>query len=95
MPALADHLEHFRGRVLQDALTEATAAYWERRAQVFEAAAPRPGDYHGRASRAELQAAHDRCHATAKACRARAQVIRGEHPEPISADVCAALAEVA
>ena len=29
--------EHFRQRVLQDALTEATAQYWERRAQQFQA----------------------------------------------------------
>ena len=29
-------IEHFRARVLQDALTEATATYWLRRAQDFE-----------------------------------------------------------
>ena len=29
-------IEHFRQRVLQDALTEATAQYWERRAQQFQ-----------------------------------------------------------
>lgn len=34
---LAEHVEHFRARVLQDALAEATAAYWERRAETFEA----------------------------------------------------------
>jgi hypothetical protein len=35
--ALVDHVEHFRWRVLQDALAEATAAYWERRAVAFDA----------------------------------------------------------
>jgi hypothetical protein len=34
---LLDHLEQFRWRVLQDALQEATAAYWERRAETFAA----------------------------------------------------------
>ena len=29
------NIEHFRQRVLQDALTEATAQYWERRATQF------------------------------------------------------------
>lgn len=32
---VADYVTHFRRRVLQDALTEGTAAYWHRRAQVF------------------------------------------------------------
>ncbi len=34
---LAAYIEHFRGRVLQDALLEATANYWLRRAKTFEA----------------------------------------------------------
>ena len=34
---LAAYLEHFRARVLQDALNEATAAYWLRRAATFDA----------------------------------------------------------
>lgn len=34
---LAEYVQHFRGRVLQDALNEATAAYWTKRAQQFEA----------------------------------------------------------
>ncbi len=37
MPDLTEYVEHFRGRVMQDALTEATAAYWTRRAEQFEA----------------------------------------------------------
>jgi hypothetical protein len=31
------YVQHFRERVLQDALAEATAAYWLRRAAQFEA----------------------------------------------------------
>lgn len=33
---LADTVEHFRKRVLQDALNEATAAYWRKRALDFD-----------------------------------------------------------
>lgn len=34
---LDQHLAHFQWRVLQDALCEATADYWERRAHTFAA----------------------------------------------------------
>jgi hypothetical protein len=34
------YVDHFRMRVLQDALNEATAAYWLKRAKTFESAAP-------------------------------------------------------
>lgn len=34
---LADYVEHFRARVLQDALAEATSSYWLRRAEAFDA----------------------------------------------------------
>ncbi len=34
---LVGYANHFRCRVLQDALNEATAAYWIRRAETFDA----------------------------------------------------------
>ncbi len=34
---LAEHVQHFQARVLQDALIEATGAYWLRRAATFDA----------------------------------------------------------
>src|SRR4051812_35810244 len=34
---LADHVDHFRARVLQDAIAEATSSYWNRRARQFAA----------------------------------------------------------
>lgn len=34
---LAAYVEHFRARVLQDALSEAMPAYWSRRAEQFAA----------------------------------------------------------
>lgn len=44
---LAVSVEHFRVRVLQDALNQATARYWMRRATAFEDARPRSGDHPG------------------------------------------------
>jgi len=88
-------LDHFRARILQDALTEATADYWEQRARAFEAAAPKLGEYHGSATREELNEAWTRCHATADACRRHAELISGEYPEPISDEVTSVLEEVA
>lgn len=85
-------LAHFQARVLADALSEATAAYWERRARALEDAAPRPGDWPGRASAASLEAARERCLGAAAACRARASL---EGPGlPIPALVIAELSGV-
>lgn len=72
----------FHHRVVSDALAEATANYWERRARTFADAAPRPGDYTGRATRAELTAARERCLSAAAACRARASLEATGAPIP-------------
>ena len=95
MRYLANYLDHFRSRVLQDALTDATAAYWLRRAQAFDEAAPRPGDDTGGATPAELDERRQRCEATARACRAHAGLLRGLTPERVSDDVRRVLVEVA
>lgn len=42
-----EYLDHFRARVLQDAFAEATADYWLRRAEAYEAARPRLTDHPG------------------------------------------------
>lgn len=87
----AEDRAHFNARVLADCLSEATAAFWERRAEAFLEAAPRPGEYHGRATPAELSAARQRCLDAAAACRARATL---EGPGlPVPAIVVAALSE--
>jgi hypothetical protein len=88
-------LDHFRARLLQDALTEALAATWLRRAELFEWAAPRPGDYVGGATPQQLAEAATRCGATARVCRWHAELILSGRPEPISAEVESVLAEVA
>jgi hypothetical protein len=102
-------LDHFRARVLQDCLTQATADYWFRRAQQFEDAAAREGDYHGNAStgeerwqkhqcnaacRSRLSGAYARCMATALACLRHAQLILDARPEEISPEVLAVLNEL-
>jgi hypothetical protein len=88
-------LDHFRARILQDALTEATAQYWVHRAYQFQQAAPRPTDYRGNATPEQLTEAWVQCLITAAACRRHAELITGEYPEPISAEVLAVLGEVA
>lgn len=65
--------QHMR-RVIQDALSEASADYWERRAARFEAARRREGDFAGQATPEQLAERDQRCAATAAACRARAHV---------------------
>jgi hypothetical protein len=87
-------LDHFRARVLQDCLTEATAGYWIRRAEAFGAAAPHKGEFRGNASSEELSASYKRCMATALACRRHAQLILDARPEEISPEVLAVLSEV-
>jgi len=82
-----DEHAHFVGRVVQDALTTASSAGWLRRAESFEQAAPRPGDYRGRASTRELEERHRRCLGTAAACRAHASVLTDLAPERISVEV--------
>ena len=74
MSSLADHLEQFRARVLADALNEASAAYWLRRAVQFDNARPRPGDYTGAATPQQLAQRDARLAEVAQACRAAADV---------------------
>jgi hypothetical protein len=88
-------IEHFRARLLQDCLTEATAMHWLGRSQAFRDAAPRPSDFHGRASRDQLADAYQRCMATAAACHAHARLLFDGMPEEISAEVLDVLGEVA
>jgi hypothetical protein len=79
------YLEHFAARVLTDAINEASASYWRRRAQAFRDAAPRRRDYTGQATLTELAELGQRCLETAKACERRADLIdqwRGDAPIP-------------
>ena len=88
-------IDHFRGRILQDAITEATAQHWVHRAHQFQQAAPKLGEYHGQATRDELNQRWLECMATSQACLDHAELIRQESPEPISEEVWDVLREVA
>jgi len=84
-----EYVDNFRRRVMQDALSEATAAYWIRRAEVFEGARHRPGDdYPGVASLDDLRERWVALTELAQACRHRAAVAQmqdGIEPEVFEA----------
>lgn len=90
VPDLTDYVDHFRTRVVQDALAEATGDYWTRRAAVFEAAMPRPGDFTGEATPEQLEEQRGRLAATALACRERATIamLQEGAPVPRPAVIC-------
>jgi hypothetical protein len=73
-PDLAAYVEHFRTRVLQDALTEALRSTWLRRADAFEAAKHKPGDYLGRRTMEQVHADNRRLGEKAEACRRHASI---------------------
>jgi hypothetical protein len=75
---LGDYVEHFRARVLQDAIAEACAHGWRRRAQAFRDAMPRAADFVGQATHADLAAQAARLEQIARACEHRAQLALGE-----------------
>lgn len=73
MVRLGEHLDQFTRRVLQDALNEATVAYWLRRAEDFEAAKPvEPPN--GFADPEQARERWRRCHEAAEACRHAAEL---------------------
>ncbi len=67
-------------RAVEDAVTAAVPGYWLRRAAVLEWARPRPGDFRGRASDAELAARDQRLARDAQLCREHAELLRGVEP---------------
>jgi hypothetical protein len=74
---LPEYIEHMRTRFLQDALATATAAYWRRRADDFDAATPRLDDWPGQATPEDIEAARYRNAAIALACRRHADLMLG------------------
>ena len=90
---LAAYVDHFRARVVQDALAQATVAHWLRRAEAFESAAPRPDDYPGQATADDLAQAVARCAEIARACRNRAVLAEIDQIPPQT--ILAAIREVA
>jgi len=86
-------VEHFRSRVLQDALTEALAGYWRTRAAALLASCSRPGDFHGLSTAEDIAARDARLRADAARCLQHAYVI--ELGSEVSPDVVNVLSEVA
>lgn len=86
-------VENFRRRVLQDALAEGLAATFERRSELFEWARPRPTDYCGRATPADLAARDERLRADADRCRRHAELLLETHADAYAVDVLSVLAE--
>jgi len=70
--ARIDIAEPIRRRVVQDAMNDALACTWRRRAELFEWARPRPGDFNGNAGAAEMAERDRLLAAQAKACRNKA-----------------------
>src|SRR3546814_21094895 len=69
-------LEHFRARVLQDALDQATIGHWLRRHAALSASLPRPDDYAGEATPAELDAREARIRAAMTAIEHHVQMLQ-------------------
>lgn len=82
-------LEDMLKRLIQDAVGVALPAQWQRRAEVFEHARPRPGDYFGQATEADLEALDRRNALTAAQCRLHAALLRGDDllSDELAADV--------
>lgn len=72
----ADQVDHFRKRVIQDAMVEATASYWERRAGVFEGCLIQPGDYTGNLTTEQVNEANRRIESIIDACLNKARLVR-------------------
>ena len=87
------YLERFGRRVLQDALSEASAAYWRRRANDLRAARHRAGDF---LPPGRLEAARTRWRElteAARACENKATFLEAYGRELFAADVAAVMAE--
>lgn len=76
-------LEHFRARVLQDAMNEATAIYYLGRARDLAKALHRPGDYAGQRTPEQLAEHNERIVAALISIRQHVAMLRGEAPRDI------------
>ena len=79
------YVRHFQARVLQDALTEAYAVYWSRRAEALERALPRREDFHGSATREDLLERYEALQREILACRRHANLLASRTITPAGA----------
>ncbi|HIW29779.1 MAG TPA: hypothetical protein H9987_07175 [Candidatus Luteococcus avicola] len=82
-------LEAAQLRIFRDVWLEAQADYWEARADRLEWCRPRPGDYTGRATPAEIAAREARLALEVEQCRAHARVLRSEVSESVRLEAIA------
>lgn len=87
--------EQARLRCLQDALSEGLALTFERRAELFEWARPKPGDFLGNASAADIAARDERLRDDADRCRRHAQLLLETKASVYAPEVISVLREVA
>ena len=74
--AFLDMLNWSAIRLVQDGLLDGDVHYWERRAQQFEDARRKPGEWLGQSTEAERAERDQRLAETAQACRAKAEFVR-------------------
>lgn len=87
-PALVDELTRPAVRSVQESITAAQPCTWDKRAEQLENARPRPGDFHGQATREDLAERYARLTEQAAACREHAELLR-RYPSPIGEDLAA------
>ena len=87
------YLEHFGRRVLLDALNEASATYWRRRAEALRAARHRVGDYLPPDRLEAARAKWRQLTEAAAACDNAARFIEMYGHELLAADVAAVMGE--
>ena len=87
-PGVEAELSRYTARMLEDAITEAMPWHWIRRAEDLDNARPRPGEFHGQATRENLAERHARLTEQAAACREHAELLR-RYPTPIGEDLAA------
>ena len=73
--ARIDVAEPVRRRVVQEALSDALAMTWRRKADLYLWACSRPGEYTGNASPEELAQRDRKLAAQAQACRHKAELL--------------------
>lgn len=81
---VVERLSQLAVRFVQDSIAAGRPAVWLRRAQALEDARPRPGDFTGRATAADLAAQDARLAESARLCRLHAAFL-AENPEPLTA----------
>lgn len=79
---LGDTLGQFGIRVVQEAMATALPSVWEKRGAELEAARPKPGDFNGNATAADLAERDARLAEQAAACRRHSAFLLA-HPHDV------------